>query len=71
MEDKYDVVNACYARKCHPETCGCQTPFVVRKNDFIIKNVCGKHEGEEYINKLKSGEEVLDDFHMRYTSRAI
>jgi hypothetical protein len=71
MKDEFDVVNSCYARMCHPETCGCQTPFVVRKNDFIIKNVCRECEGEEYIEKLKSGEEVLDDFRMRYTSRTI
>ncbi len=53
MDDTFDVVTSCYARRCHRETCCCKTPFVVRKNGVVIKDVWGKREGQEFINSEK------------------
>jgi hypothetical protein len=53
--DEYEVVQSCYARRCHPETCCCNTPYVVRKkNGQVIKDVNEREEGEDFIKMMKN-----------------
>lgn len=45
----YEVVNAHWKRRCHPETCCCSTEYVIVQDGFITDNVDTVEEGEALI----------------------
>ena len=51
MVDEYEVMNAHYFRKCHSETCGCDSDFLVinKEKNSIAGKVNSREEGRKLI----------------------
>jgi len=52
----YEILNAHYWRRCHPETCCCGEDFVVLEDGMFLDNVESIEEGEALIEELTESE---------------